>query len=603
MKKKETLHSYIRVSSDIQLEGASLDTQEELGAKKAEELGFNHQVWNEGSASSHHEDFANRPVLHGLLNQIRDGLVKHLYVYNNDRLSRNRDTQHIIRKDLTDNQVRLYTKDGAFDLNNPQDEFVKGLLDGVAQYNNAITAERSRLGKIAKVKQGYWYGGPTPYGYKSVDKKLTVDKKQSKWVKNIYDWYYNGKSIIWIKSQLDMNGVLAKRGGLFSPESINQLLKNTHYIGYYSWKDKKSKNPIQCSCPSIVDETVWSAVQERRKNEFARTKQNNRTEKFYLLRDLMVCGECGSNMSARDHTNPNGNQQIYFCSKKTKDWKKGVIPDDLKWKRGKVGDRGCTMNRSLNIPITDKQVSGLIMDTVSNSSLLKERFKKKVLQPKFKNDEETERLLNIQKNRTTRLKRQIKEVQTTLGDVETDNLLKKYDDVVYQRVKENLVGDIKSKKDALEQTRIRTKELGNQKKWLDWLGKYGEDLTLIGDLPKEGQKEYFHRFVDRIEVRLEKETNDHLLTVYFQLGLVGDGIEYTDTDKGYTVVEGGRDASVVVSRKKTQEMQRDARITGRKRQVKKKTRGFTDDDPTYHLSKSVHHRGVATVWWQVNYGK
>ena len=138
MKKKETLHSYIRVSSDIQLEGASLDTQKELGVKKAKDLGYKHKIWNEGSASSNKDDYDNRPVLRKLLNAIEDGLVKHLFVYNNDRLSRNEHTQYAIKKDLTDNQVRLYTKDGEFDLNNPQDSFVKKLLDGVAQYNNDI---------------------------------------------------------------------------------------------------------------------------------------------------------------------------------------------------------------------------------------------------------------------------------------------------------------------------------------------------------------------------------------------------------------------------------------------------------------------------------
>lgn len=561
MKKKETLHSYLRVSSDIQLEGASLDTQEELGAKKANELGFKHQIWNEGSASSNKDDYDNRPVLRKLLNAIEDGLVKHLFVYNNDRLSRNEHTQYAIKKGLTDNQVRLYTKDGEFDLNNPQDKFVKGLLDGVAQYNNAITAERSRLGKTAKVGQGGWHGGGAPYGFKNVDKKLVFHPEESKWVKQMFDWYYDGKSTNWIKSELDKNGVRAKRGGLFTTDKLNSVMKNTHHIGHYTYTDHKDDKTITVFCPSIVDETVWTAVQERRKNEFARTKQVNTTNKFYLLRDLMVCGECGSNMSARDHPNPNGNTQIYFCSKKTRDWKKGVIPDDLKWKRGKVGDKGCTMNRSLNIPITDKLVSDLIMDTVSNSSLLKEKFKNKVLHPKFKDDAENEKLLNIQKNRTKRLKRQIKELQITLGDVETDKLLKKYDEVVYQRVKANLVAEIKSKKDALEQTRIRTKEMGNQKKWLDWLGAFGEDLTLVGDLPKEGQKEYYHRFVDRIEVCLDKETNDHQLKVFFQLGLVGDGIQYAENDKGYTVVEGGKEASVV--------MRRNARISGRKRQVKK----------------------------------
>ena len=51
------------------------------------------------------------------------------------------------------------------------------------------------------------------------------------------------------------------------------------------------------------------------------------------------------------------------------------------------------------------------------------------------------------------------------------------------------------------------------------------------------------------------------LTGANRMGLVGDGIEDTENDKGYTVVEGGKEASVV--------MRRNARISGRKRQVKK----------------------------------
>ena len=553
MTMKETLHIYTRVSSSIQGEGESLDTQKELGEKKAKELGMKHKLWNEGSASSKYEDFANRPVLKSLLREIEDGLVNHLYVYNNDRLSRNRETQHIIRNALTDNQVRLYTKDGQFDLNNPQDKLLKGMMDEIAQYNNTITAERSRLGKIARVKQGFWYGGPAPYGYQITDKKLAIHKEQSKWVKKIFRWYYDGKSIIWIKRQLDKNGVVAKRGGLFLPGSINVLLKNTHYIGSYKWTDHKSGDTYTCECPSIVDETIWNAAQARREKEFARVKQNNTTKKFYLLRDFLVCGECGSNLSGRIH--PAKREQNYFCPKKTRDWKKGALPDDLKWKRGKVGEHGCVMNRSLNIPITDKQVWDLIMDVVSNSSILKEEFKSEVLQSKFKGDEENDALLKREKAKITRLKNEVRKVQSSLADVETNKLLGEYDAVVYGDIKAQLVEVLKNKKDELEQTRIRTKELGREKSWLDWLGKYGDKLTVDSDLSNEDKKEYLKGLVDKIEVRLDKETNDHHLDVFFQLGLVGDGIQYDEPKRkggGYKVVEGSKNASVVISTGKTQ---------------------------------------------------
>ena len=55
--KKEKLHIYTRVSTRIQdTDGTSLDTQKKLGIEKSKQLGFTHKVWNEGGASSHHED-------------------------------------------------------------------------------------------------------------------------------------------------------------------------------------------------------------------------------------------------------------------------------------------------------------------------------------------------------------------------------------------------------------------------------------------------------------------------------------------------------------------------------------------------------------------
>ena len=122
---------------------------------------------------------------------------------------------------------------------------------------------------------------------------------------------------------------------------------------------------------------------------------------------------------------------------------------------------------------------------------------------------------------------------------------------VLVKIKKQLDAELQRKRDQLEQTRIRTKELGNQKSWLDWLGKYGEELELTKDLPKESRKEYLDGLLDHIEVRLDKKTNDHILTVFFRMGLVGDGIEYSNLRNkkgGYKVKEGRSDRSLVISR-------------------------------------------------------
>jgi len=538
---QDTLHIYTRVSSRIQdTDGTSLDTQRDLGISRSEEMGFSHKVWNEGGASSHHEDLENRPVLLNLLSGVENGSVKHLFVFNNDRLSRNEITAQTIRIALQRNDVVLYTKDGQFDLSNPSDKLFKTILDGIAQYDNALRTERGRLGKIARVKQGFWYGAPPPYGYELVDKKLSIHPEESKWIKKIFNWFYQGKSPIWIKSQLDQSGMEPRRKkGSWSIGSISRLSKNTHYIGSYTWEDKKSEEVITCTCPPIVDETVWNQVQEKRTSSALRTKQKNRTKHFYLLRDLMWCGDCGSKIAGR--TKPSKNEQHYYCPNKERNWVKGTHPKDKKWKRGKVGTHGCSTVRSLNIPLTDKFVWNKVLEIVSESSILKEGFKKDVLQSKYQSDGENKKQLQDGKKKSRRLMKELQQVQSSIAEVETNNLLKRYDLEVYQKIKSNLDSELKSIKDKIEQTRIKTKELGEQKQWLDWIEKYHHRIGEMTSLSETEGKDYLTGILDRIEVQYDSDKKEHILDIKFKLPLVGDGIEYQDKKnkkKGYRVVEG-----------------------------------------------------------------
>lgn len=153
----ETLHIYTRVSTTAQEEGGtSLETQKELGIKRAKSLGFKNRVWNEGGQSSSHDDLDNRPVLVELLSLIDEGEVKHLYVFNTDRLSRNQKTWGMIRYKLNQNKILLYTGSdpNPIDLQNPMDDLLVGLLSEISQYDNKLRKERFRLGKLKRVKQG-----------------------------------------------------------------------------------------------------------------------------------------------------------------------------------------------------------------------------------------------------------------------------------------------------------------------------------------------------------------------------------------------------------------------------------------------------------------
>ena len=58
------------------------------------------------------------------------------------------------------------------------------------------------------------------------------------------------------------------------------------------------------------------------------------------------------------------------------------------------------------------------------------------------------------------------------------------------------------------------------------------------------RKEYLSGLLERVEVDLDKESNAHIISLYFKLGLVGDGITYKnqkDKKKRYEVVVGEKE--------------------------------------------------------------
>jgi len=551
---KEILHIYTRVSTRVQdVDGTSLDTQKELGITKSEELGLKYKVWNEGGASSHHEDLHNRPILTQLMREVEDGKVSNLFVFNNDRLSRNDITQQTIKIALQRNNVILFTKDGKFDLSNPSDKLFKTLLDGIAEYDNALRTERSRLGKISKIKQGFWYGAPPPFGYAIKEKKLVPDPLESKWVKEIFKMTKSGKSIMEIKRRLDTNGVQPRRKlGSFSTGSISRLMKNTHYIGYYNFVDKKSGEDIKCHCTSILDERLYNDVHKLLVKRNDRKQQTIRTTtNFYLLRDFMVCDHCETKISGRIVLKKNEN--LYFCPNKSRSWKQGNITPENKYKRGKVGGHGCDMKKSLSIPLTDHFVWTKVLEVIAKSSLLKEEVKNKVLDSKLDSSSETNEIIKKELSKRKHLLKQIDNIQISIAEMETKYLLKKYDESIYKRIEKNLNEELNKLNEEIEQSRLKVKELGNQKKWIDWLSSYNDKIDEYEKYNPEQQKEFLDGIIDKILVRYDEKTNHHHLKISFIMPLVDDGIKYKskDTKGGYDLIDGQNSTDISISKEKT----------------------------------------------------
>ena len=112
-------------------------------------------------------------------------------------------------------------------------------------------------------------------------------------------------------------GRRSKRGNVFGKNSLYDLLRNPKYIGVYTFNLRLEKDVsgvrypqfkpkdewiyVEGGMPAIVDKETFDKVQSR----LAYNKKNAgryKTKRVYLLGGLLKCGECGSSMWGKSHT-------------------------------------------------------------------------------------------------------------------------------------------------------------------------------------------------------------------------------------------------------------------------------------------------------------
>ena len=543
-----TLHIYTRVSTVVQADkGTSLESQLELGKKKAKDLKFAFEHWNEGGKSSHHDDIQGRPKLYELFQAIKAGEVKHLWVYDQSRLSRNDQVASILRYEFNKQGVTLYTKDGQFDLSSPSDKLLKQMLDAVAEFENSVRAERSRIGKLMKVKAGCWHGGVPPFGYEISKSKLAENKAESKWVKFIFKQALKGNSVASIKKELDSNGVLARRGGLWTLGSIESLMTNTHYLGHYIYTDGVSGEKVEVPCPKLVDEVTWNSINLERKRKASRKDQQNATTKnFYLLRDFMVCGHCGRKMAGR--IKPAKSEYMYYCPNKERVWaKEGESPTH--YQRG----TGCGFDRAMNIQLTDKAVFDTVVKLHNSSSILKEEVKKRVYAEH--GIKSTVASVDEIKNFERQLRKNealFQSLQESIGNLEANRILKRMDDKAYKTAVSRMNDEADRLKTEITNLRLKLRGEAEKKQWVYWVDHFGREMEEKKKLTDEQRQLYLKGLIEKIEARFNRKTRDHELEIHFQHPIVGDGIKWKDPKKktlGYKVLNGSKTTSVRVEKR------------------------------------------------------
>ena len=551
MTNKETLHIYRRVSTQEQSNKYSLGNQLELGISKSKELGMNYKDWNEEGKSGSSENIEDREILLNLYTELQLGKVKHMFVYDLSRLSRNPMVSSQLRRELENYGVQLYTNESSVNFKNDEQVLMYDFFSSINQFFVRVQRKKSMMGKVSHFKKGGYRGGTFPFGYegKKIDgvKKLVINPKESIWVRQIFDWYDNNVSTKEIGKNLDKNGVKPRRGMFWSLGSLQVILRNKLYVG----KDEMTDNITDPLNPKIlyhkssdlriIDDETFSRVRHRVEKQQQRKNNSKVIHNDVLLRGRLFCDVCGEIYGCR--VKKVKNEYYYYCRSRENNWRK--VSESKKVK--------CSVKKSLNIPNTDKQVWDTLVELLGQSHIIKETIKQRELLNKSKDDEKKkDRILELRKT-----KRYIEKKITDLDNRGTENRNWYLSGEIDKKQYEDGNELIKKTKDdnfkELEKVSLDIQSVLDENKWIDWLGKHNSWIGKLKDeYTIEEKKEILTEYVDKIYVNFDDTINQHRLKINLKLPIVDDTYDKMRGGKNqkYEILNGNRYKDLVVDKVK-----------------------------------------------------
>ena len=300
---------YIRVSSDDQVRGTSLETQLKDCRAACIRAGYTPgEVFADPGESA--KSIENRKAFLGLLDHVKRHRSPAIMVWKIDRLARNNLDAQIVRSRLAAQKCQVMSATEPIS-NNPGGKFMFDILSAVAEYDNTLRAERCRLGMTAQVKEGWWVHS-APIGYKTARSDqgkptLIPDPKSAPHVSEAFRLAAAGLTQAEIAVQLADKGFLTRSGKRLSKQALSNILQNPVYAG--EMRDSLADGEtIQGRWEALVDKSTWHKAQiNSRVGKLARLPEDE-----FGLKSLLVCGRCGRKITASYSRSKSGKKHGYY---------------------------------------------------------------------------------------------------------------------------------------------------------------------------------------------------------------------------------------------------------------------------------------------------
>jgi site-specific DNA recombinase len=339
---------YARVSTARQEQEKTIASQIEALEREAEAQGLpvpaERRYLDNGVSGTR----LDRPALDALRDAAADGLLDVVLISSPDRLSRNYVHQQVVLEELNARGVRVHFLEHSPN-ERAEDRLLVQMQGVIAEYERAKILERTRRGRLHKVRTGQALPfSQAPYGYAIVRSAaaphgvVVIEEVEAAHVRAMYQWVVEeGLSARQVAKRLNTRGVRPRRARRWIPGSVYRILTSSTYVGTATYAKHETIEPARprrpgayrkvvkssrrtrpperwfsIPVPALIDEAVQHEVRARLTENKRMSPRSTRHD--YLLRTLVVCGECGLRMSciAKWSTDKHRQYLYYTCNRR-----------------------------------------------------------------------------------------------------------------------------------------------------------------------------------------------------------------------------------------------------------------------------------------------
>ena len=196
--------------------------------------------------------------------------------------------------------------------------------------NQAIDASiYTAKSRRENARQGYYNGGPVPYGYETYvalrngeknRMKLRIVPAEASVVREIFDWADMGRGGRWIVGTLNERGTTL-RGAKFSNSNLAGILARNQYTGTYYDRtvddDGVVPDPqdwIAVPCPVIIELDQFERVAALRASRNPRRTAPHIAAGTTMLTGIARCGMSGCSCGMTVRSGKGGQYHYYVCN-------------------------------------------------------------------------------------------------------------------------------------------------------------------------------------------------------------------------------------------------------------------------------------------------